>query len=264
VINQQGAISYLKQRSSNFEYNWADSTHQLGLFLYQSFIYPDFYNFNIVYTNRCPVDYCGDFSKLGMNITQNFKGDWLATVSDIFEKQLPEGLQILVTLRLNSILSDVYGAPRLVYINYLLMNSQPQIQINLQWFQKVATRLPEAMWLKFTPIVSSPQLWQMDVMGSLVSPYEVVANGSRHLHSIWEGVYYDDTTTPIALSITSLDANLVAPGDTNHLLNFDGGRLPDLEGGMHFNIFNNLWGTAFNQWYDDNAQFRFTLDFQIE
>ena len=30
-------------------------------------------------------------------------------------------------------------------------------------------------------------------------------------------------------------------------------------GGMHFNLHNNLWGTAFPQWYADDASFRFAL-----
>ena len=35
---------------------------------------------------------------------------------------------------------------------------------------------------------------------------------------------------------------------------------PNVEG-MHFNLYNNLWGTAFPQWYSDDALFRFTLNF---
>jgi hypothetical protein len=64
------------------------------------------------------------------------------------------------------------------------------------------------------------------------------------------------------MNITSLDCPLVAPGDINHLLNFDGDNQPACENGMHFNLFNNLWGTAFNQWYDNDALFRFVLNFK--
>lgn len=42
------------------------------------------------------------------------------------------------------------------------------------------------------------------------------------------------------------------------MLTFDNS-LPDMSGGMHFNIYNNLWGTAFPQWYSDDAQFRFKV-----
>lgn len=40
------------------------------------------------------------------------------------------------------------------------------------------------MWLKFNPIVKSPQKWQFDVLGSFINPLDVVVNGSQHLHAI--------------------------------------------------------------------------------
>ena len=63
------------------------------------------------------------------------------------------------------------------------------------------------------------------------------------------------------LKIESLDAFLVSPAENiTYLLNFDGDEEPNVEG-MHFNLYNNLWGTAFPQWYDDDGMFRFTLNF---
>ena len=38
-----------------------------------------------------------------------------------------------------------------------------------------------------------------------------------------------------------------------------GNRQPDLRDGLHFNLHNNLWGTDFPQWYEDDALFRFSL-----
>ena len=49
----------------------------------------------------------------------------------------------------------------------------------------------------------------------------------------------------VFLAIDTLDAALVAPGDTHHLLDFAGREQPRCEGGMHVNLFNNLWGTRF-------------------
>ncbi len=31
------------------------------------------------------------------------------------------------------------------------------------------------------------------------------------------------------------------------------------DGGVHVNLYNNLWGTAFPQWYDLDMYYRFTL-----
>jgi len=198
-----------------------------------------------------------------MNTTYSISADWEPVVQAIFQKEYPDRFEFLVQLTLNPTTSDIFGAPRMISLSYVFSKNSPEIDINLQWFEKTATRLPEAMWFSFTPIVPNPKLWLMDVMGSPVSPYDVVVNGSRHLHSIWSGVSYNDTGNGLSLIIESKDANLVAPGDTAHLLNFDGESQPAVEGGMHFNIYNNLWGTAFNQWYDDDARFRFILNFRV-
>jgi hypothetical protein len=62
------------------------------------------------------------------------------------------------------------------------------------------------------------------------------------------------------LSIESLDAHLVSPGEPR-LLRFDDA-LPRLVGGMHFCLHANVWGTNFPLWYEDDARFRFRLRFQ--
>ncbi|NOG48471.1 MAG: hypothetical protein HND48_02750 [Chloroflexi bacterium] len=50
---------------------------------------------------------------------------------------------------------------------------------------------------------------------------------------------------------------LVAPGRPS-LLDFHN-RLPDMSGGVHFNLYNNVWGTNFPMWFEDDARFRFVL-----
>lgn len=62
------------------------------------------------------------------------------------------------------------------------------------------------------------------------------------------------------LQIESPDAFLVSPADSiEYLLLFQDSQ-PVVEG-MHFNLYNNLWGTSFPQWYSDDALFRFALNF---
>ena len=39
-----------------------------------------------------------------------------------------------------------------------------------------------------------------------------------------------------AFTVTTLDASLVAPGDRDHLLFYDGNTLPNMTGGMHINL----------------------------
>merc|ERR1712150_116198 len=125
---------------------------------------------------------------------------------------------------------------------------------------KTATRLAEALWLSFMPHPgTSPGQWSMDVLGSSVSPMEVLPNGTQHLHAVWDGATWSDAGH--SFGIKTFDSPLVSPSDINHLLRYDGDQQPsDFEGGMHFNLHNNLWGTAFPQWYSDDMMFRFKLE----
>lgn len=92
-------------------------------------------------------------------------------------------------------------------------------------------------------------------MGEMISPLEVVKNGNRNLHAVNSGVYYHGSDGKIA--IETLDAPLVAPGE-KRLLQFDNSFV-SLDGGMHFLLHNNVWGTNFPMWFEENAKFRFSI-----
>ncbi len=45
----------------------------------------------------------------------------------------------------------------------------------------------------------------------------------------------------VSSCVTSFDAALMSPGDPYHLLKYEGTTQPQLDGGMHWNLHNNLW-----------------------
>jgi hypothetical protein len=59
--------------------------------------------------------------------------------------------------------------------------------------------------------------------------------------------------------LETLDAPLIAPGKLS-LLDFPDEQ-PDLFEGIHCNLYNNVWGTNFPMWYEEDARFRFVLRF---
>lgn len=61
------------------------------------------------------------------------------------------------------------------------------------------------------------------------------------------------------LTLRGIDTGLISIGPPS-LLDFSR-TLPDPRGGVWFNLHNNVWGTNFPMWYDQDARFRFTLDF---
>jgi hypothetical protein len=73
-----------------------------------------------------------------------------------------------------------------------------------------------------------------------------------------------EVTSVTSFAVATLDASLVAPGDRDHLLFYDGNNLPNMTGGMHVNLHNNLWGTTFAQWFSSPALlFRFVIKLEV-
>lgn len=147
------------------------------------------------------------------------------------------------------------GCPREICVETFLPDSEPTVSLTLKWFHKPASRLPEALWFSFVPPVSHDGRFAMDKMGQDVSPLDVVKGGNRSLHGIIRGVSYHDPRS--AFELESLDAFLVAPGRRS-LLIFDN-QQPDMTGGLHFCLCNNLTGENFRMWFEEDMQFRFAF-----
>jgi len=237
---------------------WCSAGHTMGLFRYESFSQADYdrwmreYCVNLEQTSVWAIP---DFSKPGMDaaIPRPEHRAYLSALIDAWVRHAGDEMEAILELRMPASCAEMLGAPRKLTIAYRFQ--EHAVDIRLQWFQKQACRLPEASWFSFAPAVNDPQRWMMDKMGALVSPLDVVQNGNRNLHAIDHGVVYQDEVS--FLSIESLDAPLVAPG-TPKLLQFNQAQ-PQLEQGMHFNLHNNVWGTNFRMWYDDDALFRFKV-----
>jgi hypothetical protein len=60
------------------------------------------------------------------------------------------------------------------------------------------------------------------------------------------------------LSFVTIDAPLVALGHQSPL-NFSRSQV-NLEDGVHFNLFNNAWGTNYIMWFNEDMRFRFVIE----
>jgi Domain of unknown function (DUF5054) len=152
-----------------------------------------------------------------------------------------------------------FGAP-LRLRTVVTLEEDGAIAFDLQWFDKPATRIPEALWFSFRPPVGPDARWLLHKLGGAVDPLDVVRNGSRHLHIVQDGVTAEDSSGRWHFS--SPDAALVAPGKPS-LLDFNNEQPDPTADGIHFNLFNNIWGTNFPMWYDDDARFRFKVRHSI-
>jgi hypothetical protein len=251
-----GSIVSLTDRRDGTE--WAQKRNPLALFRYQSFSSADYERFLREYVVHLddPETHswaAPDFGRLGLTSAHS--------ESALYAPRLVEarrrGEKFLFELRLPQRPRERFGAPAVLQLAYTFPTREPGIEIELSWFGKPASRLPEAAWLSFVPSVSAADRWEMHKLGRWISPLEIVSCGNRTMHGIGEGVRV--TCGGSRLAIESRDAHLVSPG-APRLLQFDD-TLPKLEGGMHFCLHANLFSTNFPLWYEDDARFRFRLVF---
>lgn len=237
---------------------WADGGHSLALFRYQTFSQEDYRRFwrQYVVNKREHAGWAWpDQTKPGMETAGPVHRWWLPRLERLWAREDSGGLRLLAELSMDQESWTAYGAPRLVTIEVVLPRDEPAVQLTVQWFDKLASRPAEAAWLSFVPPITDTAGWSLDKMGRPVSPLEVVRNGNRRLHAVLSGATYTDAGG--ALRLETLDAPLIAPGEPS-LLNFTN-RQPPLRDGMHVNLYNNVWGTNFRMWFEEDARFRFTL-----
>lgn len=242
---------------------WTNNNHRIGTFVYESFgveNYNTWFEQYIQNTNNTYIWSDGDFGKPGMeNVVPKPRNRCFYSKleslrvrfgqeSDTVEAWLEMPLEAVKEL----------GCPSKVKIEYTFHKQMPQISINVHWFSKQANRLPEAIWFSVAPLVDNSHSWKMDKIGGMISPYDVVKDGNRNLHAIDTGVYYQGADGNA--KIVAYDSPVVAPGQ-RRLLQFDN-TLPSLEGGFHFNLYNNIWGTNFPMWFEEDCKFRFDITLQ--
>ena len=255
--SQTGALKRLERDGVD----WAGPKNPLGLFWYETFSAADYQRFYRQYNphKRATRDWAlPDFTKPGIEAVATQHLTFLPRIVWSGRKDLENQSVFLFQLEMPKESWQTFGAPQQAWLEITLPTFEPEVTFKLQWFDKSASRLPEASWFSFVPHVRSPRQWRMDKLGEWISPYEIIRDGNRHLHAVGSGVRYEDSRH--RLSIDTLDAALLAPGKPS-LLDFNN-RQPDLRQGWQFNLHNNLWGTNFPMWYEDDACFRFT--FRIE
>ncbi|HVT14679.1 MAG TPA: DUF5054 domain-containing protein [Thermoanaerobaculia bacterium] len=272
-FDEHGAIDHLKELSSG--QIWADPDHPLGLFQYESYSQADFQLFAQRYSYTLPPVswFAGAWGKPGLGANSlSVHRQWQPRLRELRWRAEGEGqadfcrFQLAMDLPRETLID--FGAPQLLSMEVAIPRAAssrgkrpvPSLRFDLQWFNKTETMLPEAMWLEFRPVGAADRGWVLHKLGQPVAPDDVVLNGGRHLHGVWEGISYCGGDRK--LSLRTLDAALVSPGRPA-ILDFNNSQ-PRPSEGIYVNLFNNLWGNNFVQWYpwrpeDADSRFRFEL-----
>jgi hypothetical protein len=256
IDSRTGAVSRLQNKRSKRE--WASSDHPLALFSYQTLSQQDYASFFHSYVISDEDWAKKDFGKPNIERLGAVSQEWLPVLADLQMEEDQQGHRLLARLAINdpvALRSGRASFPRKMYLEILLPKAEPLIQLNFSWFQKPATRLPEALWLSFHPIAPETSGWAVEKSGERVSPLDVVQSGNRHLHAVSKGFDYKDGNGTFL--VETLDAPLVALGIKSPL--YFANQQPDMAAGVHCNLFNNAWGTNYIMWFGEDMRFRFIL-----
>lgn len=162
----------------------------------------------------------------------------------------PERVRIRVDFACDKELCETLGAPRQMQIVYTLLPKG--LRFDVSWFGKDANRLTEALLLRLYPVKGELRLQKA---AGWVDPYQVYSMGGRKLHAVWSARLSGEQGT---YRFTNRHAPLLSIG-RGELLRFDD-KLEDLgRDGMSYILYNNVWGTNFPLWYEENARFRFEI-----
>ena len=248
-FDSDGSICHLKDIKDKI---WADKNHKICSFMYESIGLEDYDYWFKHYMRKLDVNYWafGDFHKPGIEFLEEIPSNekFSPTVTSIIK----DNNKVLVNLVIDERASEKFGAPRTYTICY---DFDEDIDITFSWFDKDANRLPESLWLGINLKVNNTSRYKLNKMGTWVSPLDVVKNGNRNLHAIQDEIKYEAADK--SAIITSLDTAVVAPGKPR-ILEFSN-KYESLENGFYFNLFNNVWGTNFRMWYEEDGLFRFTI-----
>lgn len=254
AIDRSGAVVHLVDLQSGRVR--ADEDHPLGRVTHQTFDEADYEHFYAGLTPAPEDDWWArrDNAKPGIDESGAVSARTSAELVDAwFTPTLIEGrpgAALTSYLRFSDPHLGGMGAPPELWVTWQFEGA---ITCFVSWPNKPASRLPEATWVSFNPIVAEPERWELDKLGQRISPLDVVRHGGRSLHGVGEGMHYDGPDG--RLTIASPDAPLVAPGAPN-LLDADP-PVPDLSGGFHVLLHDNCWGTNFPMWNEGPARFRF-------
>ncbi len=205
------------------------------------------------------------------NLKQNFTwayGDFGRPLLKYADKKYPQGrfaykpvkagrihssdseIKICVDFECDRQLCNVLGAPRLIQIIYTL--SEKGLMFDLQWFNKDANRLTEAIYLHLYPENDNIEFSKI---GRKINPHQVVSMGGRKLHAVEN---FTMKQSENEYEFINYHAPVISPG-SGKILEFDNQIESIKENGMSYVLYNNVWGTNFPLWYSDNAYFAFEI-----
>ena len=178
------------------------------------------------------------------------QGHFYYKMTDAVVKKEDNTVKVLVNLKCGKIACELVGAPRIVQALYTL-NSQG-LSFDVLWLDKDANRTTEALFIHLYPSCRKMSLVKL---GSEIDYKGVVSMGGRKLHAVEKCVFENSAG---AFEIQNLHSPLVSLGQ-GKILEYDNEIESIEKDGISYVLYNNVWGTNFPLWYEENARFSFDI-----
>ncbi|MGN0528059.1 MAG: hypothetical protein ACI4IE_02915, partial [Eubacterium sp.] len=178
------------------------------------------------------------------------EGRFFYKMTDAYVIEKADSTNVCVNLKCDEIICRDAGAPRDIQIVYTL--NENGVNFDVVWCGKDANRLTEAIFLHIYPECSD---FTMIKTGSEVDYKKVASMGGRNLHAVEKCIIKNDFAD---FELINRHSPLLSPGH-GKILEFDD-KIEDIgKDGVSFVLYDNVWGTNFPLWYEDNARFNFSI-----
>jgi hypothetical protein len=183
---------------------WADEDHALARYIYKTFNDTDY--------GENPTCCYGEGGR--QRIANPNRTTTSPAMTGMYVDSAASPSRVLVSMAMPELLNRVYGAPATLWLSIVANSADGSLSLELQAFNKTATRLGEAHFFSFLPLPlpSSDRRWMMDKIGTWIDPLDTVRAGSVHQHGVRNGVAYFSPASPEHFfAIDTLDATVVSP-----------------------------------------------------
>lgn len=261
TFDARGAINGILDKDSHRM--WATPTHPLALFTYQTLSQKEFADFIALYLHSKEDWAYKDFGKPNIDHFNAQSSEWHPQLRGLwtdYKKPVRRVVAEMVLAPAPStasapVLIGNISKPQAIYTEFAI-HDDGRILITFTMLGKPENRMPEAMWLTFSPNVpAGTDGWEISKSGQRLALNDVVRGGSRAMHAVDDSIRWQGSDGN--LHLTTYDAPLIA-FDRRTPICYTPNQ-PSLKDGFHINLYNNAWGTNYPQWRGGDWSYRFEL-----
>lgn len=178
------------------------------------------------------------------------EGSFYYKMDGAYVSEEEKQIKVFVNLTCSKAVCEKAGAPRDVQVVYTL--SSEGIQFDVIWCGKDANRLTEAIFLHLYPNAGDFKLVKL---GGQIDYKSTVSMGGRNLHAVEQSIMKKDFGN---FDFINYHSPLISIGK-GKILEYDN-KIEDIKkDGISYVLYDNVWGTNFPLWYEDNALFSFEI-----